>query len=136
MGCLDSRPGCNQPSAGQLYYFFANCEVESWYNGYLLKDTQVYNPRAIVGAMLHGDFKNYWAETSSNDAIVPLISMNYDGLQFAIIEIISGAEVNVDTAVFTNDPSSIASKDDVLTYMIHLGYSCVPSPCECGTDCE
>ena len=53
---------------------------------------------------------------------MPLISMNYDGLQFAIIEIISGAEVKVDTAVFTNDPSSIASKDDVLTYMIHLGY--------------
>ena len=72
--------------------------------------------------MLHGDFKNYWAETASSDAIVPLISMNYDGLQFAIIKIISGAEVKVDTAVFTNDPSSIASKDDVLTYMIHLGY--------------
>ena len=53
---------------------------------------------------------------------MPLISMNYDGLQFAIIEIISGAAVKVDTAVFTNDPSSIASKDDVLTYMIHLGY--------------
>ena len=97
-------------------------EVKSWYDGYLLKDTQVYNPRAIVSAMLHGDFKNYWAETASSDAIVPLISMNYDGLQFAIIEIISGAEVKVDTAVFTNDPSSIASKDDVLTYMIHLGY--------------
>lgn len=97
-------------------------EVKNWYNGYLLKDTQVYNPRAIVSAMLHGDFKNYWAETASSDAIVPLISMNYDGLQFAIIEIISGADVKVDTAVFTNDPSSIASKDDVLTYMIHLGY--------------
>ena len=97
-------------------------EVKSWYDGYLLKDTQVYNPRAIVSAMLHGDFKNYWAETASSDAIMPLISMNYDGLQFAIIEIISGAEVKVDTAVFTNDPSSIASKDDVLTYMIHLGY--------------
>lgn len=97
-------------------------EVKSWYDGYLLKDTQVYNPRAIVSAMLHGDFKNYWAETASSDAIVPLISMNYDGLQFAIIKIISGAEVKVDTAVFTNDPSSIASKDDVLTYMIHLGY--------------
>ena len=97
-------------------------EVKSWYDGYLLKDTRVYNPRAIVSAMLHGDFKNYWAETASSDAIMPLISMNYDGLQFAIIEIISGAEVKVDTTVFTNDPSSIASKDDVLTYMIHLGY--------------
>ena len=97
-------------------------KVKIWYDGYLLKDTRVYNPRAIVSAMLYGDFKNYWAETASSDAIMPLISMNYDGLQFAIIEIISGAAVKVDTAVFTNDPSSIASKDDVLTYMIHLGY--------------
>ena len=68
--------------------------------------------------MLYGDFKNYWAETASSDAIMPLISMNYDGLQFAIIEIISGAAVKVDTAVFTNDPSRIASKGDVLTYIV------------------
>lgn len=97
-------------------------EVKNWYNGYLLKDTQVYNPRAIVSAMLHGDFKNYWAETASSDAIVPLINMNYDGLKTAIIEMLSGTEVKVNTATFKNDTVNIASKDDVLTYMIHLGY--------------
>ena len=97
-------------------------EVKRWYDGYLLKDYQVYNPRAVVSVMLRGDFKSYWSETASYDAIVPLINMNYDGLKTAIIEMISGAEVKVNTATFKNDTVNIRSKDDVLTYMIHLGY--------------
>ena len=97
-------------------------EVKRWYDGYLLKDYQVYNPRAVVSVMLRGEFKSYWSETASYDAIVPLINMNYDGLKTAIIEMISGAEVKVNTMTFKNDTVSIKSKDDVLTYMIHLGY--------------
>ena len=97
-------------------------EVKRWYDGYLLKDYQVYNPRAVVSVMLRGEFKSYWSETASYDAIVPLINMNYDGLKTAIIEMLSGAEVKVSTATFKNDTVSIKSKDDVLTYMIHLGY--------------
>lgn len=97
-------------------------EVKRWYDGYLLNGHQVYNPRAVVGVMLRGEFKSYWSETASYDAIVPLINMNYGGLKTAIIEMISGAEVKVNTATFKNDTVSIKSKDDVLTYMIHLGY--------------
>ena len=97
-------------------------EVKRWYDGYLLRDYQVYNPRAVVSVMLQGEFKSYWSETASYDAIVPLINMNYDGLKTAIIEMISGAEVKVNTMTFKNDTVSIKSKDDVLTYMIHLGY--------------
>lgn len=48
--------------------------------------------------------------------------MNYDGLKTAIIETIGGGEVPVDTTDFQNDVVSFASKDDVLTYLIHLGY--------------
>lgn len=48
--------------------------------------------------------------------------MDYDGLKTAIIEMLSGAEVKVNTATFKNDTANIRSKDDVLTYMIHLGY--------------
>ena len=46
----------------------------------------------------------------------------YDGLKTAIIEMLSGSAVKVNTATFKNDTASIQSKDDVLTYMIHLGY--------------
>ena len=31
-------------------------EVKRWYDGYLLKDYQVYNPRAVVSVMLRGDY--------------------------------------------------------------------------------
>ena len=37
-------------------------------------------------------------------------------------EMLSGAEVKVNTATFKNDTVNIKNKDDVLTYMIHLGY--------------
>lgn len=97
-------------------------KVKQWYDGYLLNDYQVYNPRAVVGLMRRGEFKSYWSETASYDAIVPLINMDYDGLKTAIIEMISGAAVKVNTATFKNDIVNIRCKDDVLTYMIHLGY--------------
>ncbi len=48
--------------------------------------------------------------------------MNYDGLKTAIIEMLSGAEVEVNTATFKNDPAKIQNRDDVITYLIHLGY--------------
>lgn len=97
-------------------------KVKRWYDGYLLKDNQVYNPKAVVSVMLRGEFKSYWSETASYEAIVPLINMNYDGLKTAILEMLSGAEVKVETVTFKNDVENFANKDDVLTYMIHLGY--------------
>ncbi len=97
-------------------------EVKRWYDGYLLKDYQVYNPRAVVSLMQRGEFKSYWSETASYDAIASLINMDFDGLKSAIIEMLSGSEVKVNTSTFKNDTASIGSKDDVLTYMIHLGY--------------
>ena len=97
-------------------------EVKRWYDGYLLGDYQVYNPKAVVSVMLRGTFKSYWSETASYGTVVPLINMNYDGLKTAIIEMLSGASVKVNTATFRNDTVNIQSRDDVLTYLIHLGY--------------
>ena len=82
-------------------------EVKRWYDGYLLNEYQVYNPRAVVSVMLRGEFKSYWSETASYDAIVPLINMDFDGLKTAIIEMLSGAEVKVNTATFKNDTLNI-----------------------------
>ena len=97
-------------------------EVKRWYDGYLLSGTQIYNPKAVVSVMTWGDFQSYWSKTGTYESIVPLINMNFDGLKTAIIEMLSGANVKVDTATFKNDTVNIHSKDDVLTYMIHLGY--------------
>ena len=72
--------------------------------------------------MLRGEYRSYWSETGSYDVIVPLINMNYDGLKNDIIEMLSGGSVKVNTGAFKNDTVNIQSKDDVLTYLIHLGY--------------
>lgn len=72
--------------------------------------------------MRKGEFKSYWSETASYEAVVPLINRNYDGLKNAIIEMLSGATVKVNTGTFKNDMLTIKNRDDVLTYMIHLGY--------------
>lgn len=98
-------------------------QVKRWYDGYLLGDYQVYNPVAIVRLMTGVEgFKSYWSKTGSYDAVIPLINMNFDGLKTAIIDMLSGDCAPVDTEMFQNDISDIKSRDDVITYLIHLGY--------------
>lgn len=97
-------------------------KVKKWYDGYLLEDYQVYNPKAVVSAMLKGKFRSYWSETGSYEAILPLINMDFDGLKTAIIEMLSGTMVKLNSSTFKNDTVSFKNRDDVLTYLIHLGY--------------
>ena len=95
--------------------------MKRWYNGYLLNGQQVYNPKAVVESLIWNQFQSYWSETGTYEAIVPLINMNFDGLKTAIIEMLSGASVKVDVTSFQNDAVNFVNKDDVLTYLIHLG---------------
>ena len=97
-------------------------KVKKWYDGYLLENCQVYNPKAVVSVMQKGKFRSYWSETGSYEVVVPLIGMDFDGLKSAIIEMLSGMSVEVDVSTFKNDPANIQSKDEVITYLIHLGY--------------
>lgn len=48
--------------------------------------------------------------------------MNFDGLKTAIIEMLSGAEVKVNTVTFQNDVEDIKSKDDVFDIYDSFGY--------------
>lgn len=50
------------------------------------------------------------------------IDMDFDGLQQAIVQAVGGASVRVDTGTFENDMHELASRDDVLTLLCHLGY--------------
>lgn len=96
--------------------------MKHWYDGYVLEGYEVYNPKAVVSVMTKGKFKSYWSETGTYESVVPLINMDFDGLKTNIIEMISGTPVEADIWSFQNDMVSFANKDDVLTYLIHLGY--------------
>ena len=97
-------------------------KVKQWYDGYMLEEYQIYNPKAVVSLMLRGKYKSYWSDTGTYEVVVPLINMDFDGLKTAIIEMIAGTAVEVDVSSFQNDTISFANRDDVLTYLIHLGY--------------
>ena len=48
--------------------------------------------------------------------------MDFDGLRTAIITMMSGDGIVINTKSFQNDMSTFKNKDDVITALIHLGY--------------
>ena len=97
-------------------------EVKRWYDGYLLGEYHVYNPKAVVSIMMWGDFQSYWSNTGTYEAIRPLINMNFDGLKTDIMAMMAGDKVKVRTKSYQNDMVSFKNKNDILTVLIHLGY--------------
>ena len=100
-------------------------ECENWYDGYRIGETKkisIYNPNSVVEAMLRRKFRNYWHSTGSYEVVSDYIKLDYDGVKTAVVEMLSGREVFVNAADFENSLDKINTKDDVLTYLIHLGY--------------
>ena len=58
-------------------------EAKHWYDGYLLSNQHIYNPKAVVSVMTRKNFRSYWSQTGSYEAVVPLINMDFDGLKSA-----------------------------------------------------
>ncbi len=104
-------------------YYMDFEETKRWYDGYSFpKEKSIYNPNAIVQAMENGEFGTYWTETETYESLKVYIDMNLDGLREALILMLGGVHCPMDVRSFQNDMTSIGSKDDVLTLLIHLGY--------------
>ena len=96
--------------------------TKAWYNGYLLDGKHMYNPNSVSMLMDRHKFTSYWKNTSSFASINTFITMNYAGLKDDVLTMLMGRKVPVNTLTFQNDFSTIASKDDALTALLHLGY--------------
>jgi hypothetical protein len=98
-------------------------EVMSWYDGYSFKGVpHICGPNSVVNAMLDGNCENYWSQTVAYNSLVTYITMNFDGLRDAIVEVLGGNRIKVKVRTYENDMTSFKRKDDVLTALIHLGY--------------
>jgi hypothetical protein len=98
-------------------------EVMEWYDGYSFKNTpHICGPNSVVKAMLEGQCENYWSQTVAYNSLTTYITMNFDGLRDAIVEMLAGIRVKINTFSYENDMTSFKDKDDVLTALIHLGY--------------
>jgi hypothetical protein len=98
-------------------------EVMEWYDGYSFKNTpHICGPNSVVKAMLEGQCENYWSQTVAYNSLTTYITMNFDGLRDAIVEMLAGIRVKINTFSYENDMTSFKDKDDVLTALVHLGY--------------
>ena len=85
----------------------------------------MYNPNAVVNAMINKSFQSYWSQTGTYESIVPFINMNFDGLKTAVIEMLSGSTTQINVNSFQNDMVNFVDKDDVLDASGASWLSCV-----------
>jgi len=99
---------------------FSECKRE--YDGYAQNGFEIYNPESVVKCMLTKKFSNFWGKTSTYKVITDRLKHNYKGIQDDIIKMIAGEEVKVNVTRYMNTMTDFITKDDVFTYLIHLGY--------------
>ena len=108
-------------------------ECKRWYDGYLLERRsegfnterhffEVYNPESVVKSMQNYKFGSYWGKTSSYEVISDFVSRNFAGTKDDVIRMMAGESVDVNVTSFLNTLTDFRTKDDVFTYLIHVGY--------------
>lgn len=97
-------------------------EYKRWYDGYSQNGIEIYNPESVVKSLLNDKIGNYWSKTSTYAVIADRIQENFEGTKDDVIKMISGESVDVIVTTFMNTMTDFRTKDDVFTYLIHLGY--------------
>ena len=103
-------------------YGMSYADCENWYDGYKIGEFDVYNPNSVVKAMMRREYANYWNATGSYEVVSDYIKLDFDGTKSAITDMLAGTEIKININKFENSLDNINSKDNVLTYLIHLGY--------------
>ena len=113
-------------------------DVQRWYDGYRLeysedlgpdarprfrnREIDAYAPYSLMRACERRKTGSYWPSTESIESLLAYVDMDFDGLQRDLARAVGGEALPVDVAGFRNDLSAVASRDDVLTLLAHLGY--------------
>ena len=93
------------------------------YDGYVFSGVgHVFNPNSVILSLENRDYDSYWVSTSSYDAITYYIDENIEGIQSDIRLLLEGGEVIVDPNRYLNNVELFNSKDQLFTYLTHLGY--------------
>ena len=121
---IEEFTGFTEQEVRQLceQYNMSFSETKKWYDGYCVDGVSIYNPKSVVEAMLRGKFSNYWTQTETYEALKIYIQSNEFGVQDVILKLLAGEKEKIDTTTFSNDMVTFATKDDVLTLLVHLGY--------------
>lgn len=82
-----------------------------------LKDSDIfypmYSPKSVVEAMLRHKFGAYWNQTETYEALKIYIQMDMDGVKDAVIRMLAGEEIHINTGTFSNDMTTFATRDRI-----------------------
>ena len=84
-------------------------DAKTWYDGYQL-----------IAHRQTGD--EYYSMYSPKSVVKIYIQMDMDGLKDFVVRMLAGESVPIHIGTFSNDMTTFATKDDVLTLLVHLGY--------------
>ncbi len=94
-----------------------------WYDGYTFHQiSHIYSPNSVMRAIQNEEIRNYWTQSETYESVKQYIGMNFDGLRDAIISMLGGETIHLNTITFQNDLVTLHNRDDVLTLLVHLGY--------------
>lgn len=109
-------------------------DVRRWYDGYDLPafapgpaeptHVGIYAPYSVMRACARRRTGSYWPSTDTYQELRRYIDMDFEGLQGDVLRAIGGEELRLNPNRFQNDMTSVASRDDALTLLVHLGYLC------------
>ena len=97
-------------------------ECRNWYDGYVVNGVEIYSPESVIKAMKNGSCEGYWSKTSSYQVITDRLEQNFEGAKDDIIKMLAGEDIDVNVTSYLNTMNEFATKDDMFTYLIHLGY--------------
>ena len=78
--------------------------------------------KICCGSNASPQIRTYWNQTETYEALKVYIQMNMDGLKDAIVGMLAGESIRINTGTFSNDMTTFATRDDILTLLVHLGY--------------
>ena len=83
----------------------------------------IFNPNSVVKAVTRRKYENYWVATSALEAITLYIDANIAGIQDDIKVLLKGEkDIEINVLRYNNNVERFATKDEIFTYLIHLGY--------------
>lgn len=102
---------------------FAFETIQKWYDGYIIgNETHIYSPQSVTEAIRRKRIGNCWTQSETYESLKLYIELNEDGLKEAVVQMLGGGRIKIDVSTFQNDLTTIKSRDDVLTLLVHLGY--------------
>ena len=97
--------------------------VKEWYDGFIFgKRGEIYNPWSILNYLDKGEFKTYWANTSSNSLVSKLIRESDKSVKTAMEDLLDGKvlKTQIDEQVVFSQLNTRTSS--VWSFLLASGY--------------